>query len=117
MRALLALGALLAAGCATVGDTPGQRLYAAYGAYSVALGAAADYRETPSADPGIVRALQRSVTEAAPVVAFGRAYVLCGGRNDTALAEVDCTIWDFRSQSVSAYAMSLRTFATSLMRR
>jgi hypothetical protein len=122
MRLILLAAALagpaMLAGCVTPGSAK-QGLYQAYGSYSIALGAAADYAESPTADPAIVRRLN-AANRAEPVqfaIKYGRAYVQCSGSNATVVPGVDCTGWDFRSKTASGYAIVLRSLATSLLVR
>lgn len=119
MRALIILAALALSACVTPGSV-NQGIYAAYGTYSIALKAAADYAEGPTAEPAVVARLnavnQRSETKAA--VTYGKAYVLCqGDPKATPIAGVDCSLFDFRASTAQAYAITLRSVATALLTR
>ncbi|MBU3078479.1 hypothetical protein [Sphingomonas quercus] len=101
----------------TTPETPAQGMYEAFGAYSAAVAAAADYAEGPTADPVIVRSLN-AVNQADAVVAartFGRAYVLCGGSNSATVAGIDCAAFAFTPTSVSAQAGALRSATLQLV--
>jgi hypothetical protein len=125
---LAALGALaialLLAACATVGgpETPAQKLYAAQAAYSVAVQAAADYAEGPTADASVVAALNSSNKAVRPAVEYARAYMLCGGSNDSDIVTsgsvaIDCALFDFRPTTVTDYAIVIRSAAIGLLAR
>ena len=112
---VLALGAGLVACVAP--STPEQGMYEAFGAYSAAVAAAADYAEGPTADPAIARALNavNQSREVAVARDFGRAYVLCGGSNATVVAGVDCAAFTFDATTVSAQASALRAATVQLI--
>lgn len=112
---VLALGAGLVACVAP--KTPEQGMYEAFGAYSAAVAAAADYAEGPTADPAVVRALN-AVNQSTAVAAargFGRAYVLCRGSNATVAPGVDCAAFAFDPATVSAQASALRAATIQLV--
>ncbi len=117
--AIIIATSLALSACSTIGapETPGQRLYAAYGAYSVSLAGAADYVETPLADPKIVSTLNKANKKAKPAVDFAKAYVACKGQNATVTPLANCAIWNFQPGSVLSYATTLRSVATSLLLR
>lgn len=117
MNKLLIIVAGLSLGaCSTVGapETAGQRLYAAYGAYEAASATAADYAETPTANPNVVAALRKAKDQAKPAVGFGKAYIACKGVNTTIAPMIDCSLWDFRPASLSRWAIALRAAVAAL---
>lgn len=117
-RSLGLCAALALSACSTLG-TPEQGMYAAYATYSIALKGAADYAESPTAEPAIVHTMnaanQRPEVKAA--VTYGRAYVLCQGSNASSVPGVNCALFDFRASTASAYAITLRSVATALLPR
>lgn len=121
MKRLIFTPALaMLAGCATMqGASPSQSIYAAYATYGIALNAAAEYAQSPTASPAIVRHLnaanQRPETKAA--VTYGRAYVLCQGNPTTVTPGVDCSIFDFRPATAQAYAITIRAVVAELATR
>ena len=119
MKRILSLIAYVAlAACATVG-TPGQTLFEAFGAYRLALGAAADYAQTPTANHALVVAMNDANQSPAvqTTVTAARAYVLCRGSNMAVVAGVDCAAQDFRPTTLSGYAITLRNIAAKLSER
>ena len=118
MKRLMNLCALALSACVTP-SSPEQGMYAAYATYGIALKAAADYAEGPTADPVIVHKLNAANQrdEVKTAAAYGKAYVLCG-RNSTAVVPgVDCSLFDFRASTAQAYAITLRSVATALLTR
>lgn len=114
--ALALAGPALLAGCVTPGSVK-QGMYQAYGSYSIALGAAADYAESPTADPSVVRRLN-AANKAAPVqfaIKYGRAYVACSGSNATVVPGVVCTGWDFSNTTAAGYAAILKSLRDQLL--
>ncbi len=116
MKLLIIAASLTLSACATIGapETPGQRLYAAYGAYEAASATAADYADTPTASPKVVAALKRAKDQAKPAVGFGKAYIACKGINSTVTPTIDCSLWDFRPASLSQWAIALRAAVAAL---
>lgn len=119
-RLLTLLPLLLLASCASL--RPGsanQGIYVAYATYSIALKAAADYSEGPTADRAVVARLN-AVNKAPGVqtaVTYGRAYVLCQGSKTAVVPGVDCSLFDFRAQTAQAYAITLRSVVAALAAR
>lgn len=117
-KLLLALALLPLAACATVDQgTPAQRLYEAQASYGVALAAAVDYAESPTAAPGIVHELNVANKAVQPALAYSRGFILCRGSNVPSTAAVDCAKFDFRPTTISSYAIVLRSAAVSILTR
>jgi hypothetical protein len=120
MRAvIIAVAALSLSSCAGLGLTPRQSMYAAYGSYSAALEGAVAYAQSPSASPAVVARLN-AANKAAPVqtaVKYGRAYTRCLGRNETIVEGIDCKAFDFRPNTASGYAATLRSIVVTLTSR
>lgn len=120
MKKLFILAPLALAACVTPASVD-QGIYAAYGSYAVALNAAADYAETPTADPIVVRKLNalNQSDSIQTAVTYGKAYVLCDG-NAQAVApdpDIDCSLFDFQESTAQAYAITLRSVAAKLLKR
>jgi hypothetical protein len=116
VRALVLFLALAA--CVTP-TSANQGIYAAYASYSIALKAAADYAEGPTAEPRIVHTLNtvNRRTETRQAVTYGKAYVLCQGNSEAVVVGVDCAFFDFKASTAQAYAITLRSVATALLVR
>jgi hypothetical protein len=120
MRILLFLPILALAACATVPTvTPAQGMYAALGAFESAQHVAADYAESPTADPAIIHKIatikNAPATQAA--VRFGEAFRACDGRSTTVVPGLQCSMFDFSAASLNTYAVSLRGVAAALLTR
>lgn len=110
------LGAILLWGCVSAGGSPAQRLYEANANYAAALGAAADYAETPTADRSIVAKLNSVRKATQPAVYYVRAFMLCRGKPKTALVgDVVCALYDFSPGTLNSYALQLRSSAQLLL--
>lgn len=117
-RLFSSVAALLLAGCATTGGgTPALRFYEAFQVFNTAKFAAVSYAEQPSADPGVVHALNVANKSAAPVAGYARAYVLCGGVSAGKIGDVDCALFNFSAATLSQQAIALRAAALSLSKR
>lgn len=116
-RLFLPLAALLSLSGCIGGLTPGQTLYATLGSYEAASAGAADYANSPTASPAVVRRLNQANQAAQPVVKYARIYVQCKGKNETVIEGVDCRALDFSRKTVSGYIVQLRAVVTSLMGR
>lgn len=114
------IGALGLAGCATMsGGTPAQRLFEARGDYVIAVQAAADYAESPGANPVIVRVLKAAKDQAQPSVDYVDAYVGCHAKATGSVTigakHIDCATFSFTATSISGTALALRNAAASLV--
>lgn len=121
MRYFLVFACLFASACTTVErmDTPSQKLFAALSAYQVAVAAAADYAETPTANREVVVALDNVINsdEMKGAVSYARAWAACGGVADGVALSFDCSTFNFSDLTVSQYALIITSGAQKLLRR
>jgi hypothetical protein len=116
---ILAACALASCGVHVAQLTPAQSIYVALGAYESAQAAAANYAETPTADPKVVHkiAAVNDATATQTAVAFGRAYRSCHGSTVAVVPGLQCSMFDFSAVRVNVYAASLRSIAAALLAR
>lgn len=98
--------------------TQQQSLYATMAGYGAAVKVAADYANSPTAEPATVAALNRAnrSTEVQTAYRYGQAYVTCKGSSVTVVAGVDCSTFDFRPATASSYAITLRTITATILK-
>lgn len=109
--------ALMLTAC-TPSMTPGQTLYGVLGSYSTALKVAADYGESPTAEPAVVARLNAAnrSNEVQTAYTYARAYVACSGSSQSVVVGIDCSAFDFRATTASSYAITLRTITATILK-
>lgn len=121
------LVALLVGGCAGTGgipiSTPAQGLYAALGSYDAAVKSAADYAELPTANPTIVHKIKGAKDDKTvqAAVGYARVYAACQAKSvgtaiiPTTHVMVDCSLFNFTSNTALGYASTLNTVVAVLI--
>lgn len=127
-RALLALAvaAVSLASCTTTGvpipKTPSQGIYAALGQYEAAAHGAAAYVQQPTASPAAIRKIHDAKETPAlrTALRYARAYVACqakpiGTAVDSTGSPVDCSLFDFTSNTAAGYAAAINSVVVALL--
>jgi hypothetical protein len=124
-RAVLALAIVASlAGCANVPiRTPSQTIYAALGSYKAAVSGAAAYVAQPTASPAAIRKVYavKSDPKLRTALGYARAYVACQAKPVGVATDVDsgkpvdCTLFDFTSNTAFGYAATINSVVTGLL--
>lgn len=113
----IALASLALSGCGLAplnlgGLTPGQNLFQAHGYYNVALGAATDYAETPSANAKVVATATDINREVKPKLEYAQKVIRCAGPDlniENVEAVAECAGLDASTSNVLRQAGLIRS--------